>query len=180
MKFRLIILILFYIPLTLFGQKEYKYQYIKHLIKQQSTFSSNQKDTTLKPDRSCLLFQIRDINEKELPFAKISIKGVSTDTIILSDYRGLASVNLPAGKYSFAINYSLFSPIILDNFKANSNSVTTIKASLGKSNSNLVAIISSQRKLTKEEIEKIVFDLSNEKEDNELIKNKICIVEWEI
>jgi hypothetical protein len=180
MKFLLILQILFYTQLNLFGQKEYKYHYNKHLIKQQSTFSSNQKDTTIELDRSCLLFQIRDINEKEIPFAKISIKGVSTDTIILSDYRGLASVNLPARKYSISIIYSLCSPIILDSFEANSNSVTTIKASLGKSNSNLVAIISSQRKLTKEEIKKIVFDLSNENEDNELIKNKICIVEWEI
>jgi hypothetical protein len=150
------------------------------LTGQQSTFITNTTDTLLDTNKGVLTFQVLDKNGAAIPFTNITIKNGETDTIVRSDFNGLVSISLTSGTYSIFIFSLQFTPITIDNFIINENTKTTIKTSIGKSNELSIALIYSRRKLSNEEIEKLVDDLSNDREDNELIKNKTCYVMWEI
>lgn len=176
---RFLIFILF-LPTIVFGQKKYKFDYREHLTSQQSTFTTHTTDTLLDTNRGVLTFQILDKNGEAIPCTNITIKNVETDTIVRSDLNGFVSVSLTSETYSLSIFNLQFTPITLDNFIINENRETTIKTSLGKSNTLRIARIYSRRKLSNEEVEKLVDDLSNDRENNELIKNKTCYVMWEI
>jgi hypothetical protein len=90
------------------------------------------------------------------------------------------TITLPSATYSISILEFQSTPIIMDTFEAKGNTKMTIKTSLGQSNALGIILIYSKRKLTVNEIEKIVDDLSNDKDENELIKGKICYIMREI
>ncbi|MBX7093349.1 MAG: hypothetical protein K1X56_01410 [Flavobacteriales bacterium] len=164
----------------MFGQKKYKHKYRQHLTSQESNFTSKTTDTILQTDKSILTFQILDNKGDAIPFANITIRNSVTDTTIHSDFDGFVSIKLSSGTFSITIFSLQFTPITLDNFIVKENTKTDIKTSLGLSNALRIALIYSIRKLTDEEIKKIVDDLSNDKEESELIKNKTCYIMWEI
>jgi len=150
------------------------------LTSHQSTFNAKITDTLLEINKSILKFQILDEKGEAIPFAIVRIKNSVKDTTILSDFDGFVSANLTSGTFSISILYHQYTPINIDNFFVKENAETTIKASLGLSNALRIALIYSIRKLKDEEIEKLIDDLSNNRENNELIINKTCYVMWEI
>ncbi len=150
------------------------------MISQESSYSSETTDTILQTDTSVLTFQILDNKGDAIPFANITIKNSSTDTIIHSDINGFAAIKVSSGAFSVTIFSLHFTPITLDSFIVKENSATKIKTSLGHSNASRIALIYSTRKLTDEEVLLLINDLSNDKQENELIKNKTCYVMWEI
>ncbi len=71
-------------------------------------------------------------------------------------------------------------PTEVKEFEVEENKKITISATLGKSNLLTIAAIYSKRKLTQLEIDRLIDDLSNDKENNVLIQDKTCFVMWEI
>lgn len=123
---------------------------------------------------------ILDNKEEAAPYCKVLIKSNVTDTIIHSNLNGVVIATLPSGTYSISFFAFPFTSIKLDSFVIKANTKTTINTSLGNSNALCIAIIYSVRKLTDDEIAKIIDDLSNDREDNDLIKNKTCHIMWKI
>lgn len=167
-------------PTIVFGQKKYKHKYRHYLTSQESSYTSETIDTILQTNKSILNFQILANKGEAIPFAKIRIKNSEIDTTIHTDLNGFASIKLTSGTFSVSIFSLHFTPITLDNFILNEQTKTNIKTALGHSNALRIALIYSIRKLTDEEIKKIIDDLSNDREENELIKNKTCYIMWEI
>lgn len=124
--------------------------------------------------------QIFDRNGNVIPFANIEIKSRVTDTILHSDTNGFATSKINAGISSVNITALQYTPLSIDSLPIRENTKTTINATLGKSNALRIAVIYSLRKLSEKEIQKITEDLSNDNEENELIKNKTCYIIWEI
>jgi len=177
---RLLILIIFLFPTIVLGQKKYKFMYRAHLTSQKSTFTTHQTDTLLETDKCNLTFTILDNNGEAVPSANIVIKNNTADTIIHSDLNGFVTATLPSGVFTISINSYQFTAIKLDNFKVKANTKINISTLLGQSNALRIALIYSMRKLTNDEIERIVDALSKGGEDNELIKDKTCYILWEI
>lgn len=177
---RLLILIIFFIPIAVFGQEKYKYKYRKHLASQQSSFSVSKRDTILESNKSILKFEILNKKEEAIPFANIRIKNSQIDTSFSSNIDGIAYIKLPSGTFSVSIFSHDITPIAIRKFLVKENTNTSIKTSLGLSNTLEIALIYSIRKLSKKEIKNLINDLSNESRENELIKNKTCYLMWEI
>ena len=180
MNQKLIILLLFLFPSILFGQNKYKFKYRQHLTNQESTFTKETINSDLDSNKYNLTIQIFDKNGESVPFANISIKNNSIDTIIHSDLIGNVIAKLHSSPSTISVNAHSFTPLIIDNLVVYKNTKTTIKVLLGQLNSKRIAIIKSIRILKNEEITKLINDLSNNREVNELIKNKTCFITWEI
>lgn len=182
MKQRFIILTLLLLPTILFGQKKYKFEYKDRLINQPSSYTTEIDSSNLAINKNNLTFQILDYEKEPLPFAEIIIDIFGKkDTLFLLNESGFISTTLPSGTFSITINgMNYTSSLVIDSFELKGNTKATIKTSLSKSNDSQITLIRSVRKLEKIEIEKIIYDLSNNREDNELIKNKTCIISFEI
>lgn len=176
----LLILFLFLLPEILFGQKEYKYNYRRHLISQTSTFTSESNYTLLSEGKVSFSFWISDNKGESIPATNVKIKSSTIDTTILSDGNGFVTTILPTGIFSITIYALSFSTLQTNILATKGNTKTTIKASLGRSNVLNIITIHSVRRLTRVEINKIVDNLSFDNANNELIKNKTCYVTFEI
>lgn len=168
------------LPGVVTGQQQYKFKYRKYLVSQPSSYTDTSKAIHTDTDKSVLSFRILDKKGDGLAFARVTIKNRFRDTALQADNKGFVTITLNSGIYSISIFSLLFTPIILSDYAVQSKTETTIFTSLGQSNQNSIALIYSIRKLRKEEIKKIVDDLSNNNGENELIRNKTCYVLWEI
>ena len=160
------------------GQTKYKYEYPIRLKDQPSTYTTQAGDTALK-DKSAISFTIVDNKGDTLPLAVIKIKSNKIDTSMRSDSKGNANITLPSDTFSISVFSLGYSALAVNKIYVKPNSKINFRTSLGKSNASRIGHIYSQRKLTENEVGKIVDDLSNDK-DSELIKNKTCNVGWEI
>lgn len=180
MKNRFLFSILFLLPMIAIGQKKYKYQYKERLVSQQSSFTFEVEDTLLDAGISILELQILDKNEVSLPHAKVIIKSKHSFTRFYSNINGVTSINIDSDTFSITLFDFHSTPLTIDNFVLKEYTKTVIKTSLGQINASRVALIHSSRKLTNEEIKRLIEDLSNGKNDTELIQNKTCYITWEI
>ena len=178
--FRLLLFFLFLFQKIVFAQKKYKYKYRAHLISQPSSFTAQVADTLLDPNKCVFAFQVLDKKGESVPFASILIRGSKMDTLIRSNLDGYAIVSLPLDTFSITISEIQFTSLQLQKVVGTPNTKNLVNILLGKSNALSIALIYSRRKLSESEIGSIIQDLSNEKSDNELIKNKTCYVNWEI
>lgn len=178
---RFLILVFLFMPAIIFGQKEYKHEYRLELRAQQSSYTTNITDTVLNiGNNGILAVQVFNREEEVIPFSIIKIKNNKTDITIYSDNNGFVSTSIEAGTYSITIDYIMATTLVINNFIVRENSRNCITASLGNSNALNIAIIYSCRELSSEEIESLIDDLSNGREDNELIINNTCYFMWEI
>ena len=171
---------IFLIPALVFGQTQYKYRYRQHLTSQPSTYTTNTVDTLMQANTGILTFHLFDNTGTAVPMLNITLKNSISDTILQSNADGFAYLELTSGTYSLMLFSLPYTPIVLENYIVSANTHTTITTSLGRSNAMSIALIHSIRELTAAEIQQITDDLSNQKEDIELIKNKTCYVTWEL
>lgn len=174
------LLIFLFFPFLALSQKKYKYLYREHLKSQESFFFIQTNDKVFDNGKSKFNVQVLDKNGNGVSFAEIKLKSNEIDTVIQSDIEGFASFYLPKGTYSIFIFELELTSIEVKEFVIEENNEIDFTAKLGKSNLLTIAIIRSKRKLTQLEIDKLVDDLSNGKENNELILDKTCYVMWEI
>jgi hypothetical protein len=106
----------------------------------------------------------------------INIKGLKSDTTISLNENGSAKLYLPQSTYKISLSTPQFTSIDLNNLVTQANKGYIIRMYLGNSNTLRIIEIYSVRKLSDTEINKIIDDLSNAIQDNELIKNKTCYV----
>lgn len=182
MRLSFTILLLLLLPTFAVAQKKnhFKHEYRRHLKPQESNYQQQVTDLSLADGKSVLNFNIVENTSDFIPYVKISIKGNNIDTTLITDYNGTASITLDADQVSIKIFSMMYTPITIENYSINTNSLSIFKMTLGFSNMYRIANIYSKKKLSEEELEKLVDDLSQNKEDNELIINKTCYVLWEI
>jgi hypothetical protein len=177
MKTRVIISLFLFIPALLCGQEENKYPIqLKNIP---STYSKQITDTDAK--NKCMYeFVVSDKNGHRVSYAKIKIRNSKTDTLLNSDINGYASFSMKADSIHLTVFYPNYTPVLLDLPPAKTNTKCTFTLFLGMSNDSRKGFLYSKRKLTEIEISKIIDDLSNGREDNILIKNKTCSVQWDL
>ncbi len=167
---------------TVFGQKGYKYKYDLHLKNIPSTYSIVYDSLTNK-DNLTKFISIDSSGDTVLQL-NIKVKSINFDTIIRNDFSQIKTnvkVLLKPNKYNINIFSSLeFSPLNITNINIYNNTSTTITSKLGFNNGLEFGEIHSKRKLTDKELEEIIDDCSNRRDENELIKNKTCIIMWQI
>lgn len=166
---------------TTFGQKGYKYKYDFHLKNIPSTYSIVYDSITNK--NNVTNFISIDSSGDTIIQSYIKIKSNSVDTIIhnhISELKSISKVLLKPNKYDITISSIEFSKLSITNINIYRNTSTTIISKLGYINDLDFGKIHSKRKLTDKEIENIIDDYSNRKGESELIKNKTCIIMWEI
>ena len=168
------------LPVFVLGQEKYKFKYRQFLTRVESTYSATTTDTLLESNKSVLSFQILDKQGETVPFQHITIKNNEVEKSFLTDLNDFFTITMTSGTFSISIYGQIYTPITIDNFNLKESKKVNIKISLGRANEMKIALISSVRKLTDEEIEKIIDDLSNGREDNQLIKNKTCFIGWEL
>lgn len=178
--FRPLFFSLLLLPTIVFAQKKYKYKYRAHLNSQPSSYTAQVADTLLEANQCVFAFRVMDKKGESVPFSQILVRGNKIDTLIRADLDGYAVIALPMDTFSITISEIHFTSIQLQKVVATPNTKNLVNILLGKSNALSIALIYSRRKLTEFEIDSIIQDLSNEKNDNELIKNKTCYVSWEI
>ncbi|MBL7890725.1 MAG: hypothetical protein JNL24_14325 [Bacteroidia bacterium] len=176
---RSIALLILFIPLLSLSQNKYKHEYRIHLKPQLSSYSIVFPDT-IEVGKRTVKFIIADNKNELIPFVHIQVTENKNDSTIQSNIDGIAYYKPKNDSISIKIFHPYYTPIEIKNLVVPMNSVLFLSTALGKSNALSIAIIYSKRKLTEAEIEQINNDLSFNKGDNELIKNKTCYISWEI
>jgi hypothetical protein len=174
-----LIVMTFFLHSSSLGQTKYKYEYTIHLKKQESTYSLRTTDSSIN-GKSCINFHLLNKKRDFIPFATIIFKSKSGDTILFSNLNGEATIILPPDTLNLIVNVIGYSPLPSKKFYFRPNSMNDFKIIMGKSNELRVGHIHSSRKLKESEIQKIIEDISNDKEEDELLKSKICYILWDI
>ena len=176
---KLILLIL--LTNTVFGQKGYKYKYDLHLKNIPSTYSIVYDSLTNK-DNLTKVISVESRGDTVIQ-VYIKIKSDNIDTIIHNDFSEIitiAKLALKPNKYDITVSSIEFGTLNIEKINIYNNTSTTIIAKLGYKNELEFGEIHSKRKLSDKEIEKIIDDYSNRRGESELIKNKTCIIMWQI
>jgi hypothetical protein len=166
---------------TVFGQKGYKYKYDLHLKNIPSTYSIVYDSLTNKDNSTKFVF-IESRGDTVIQ-AYIKIKGDNLDTLIhneIAQLKTITKVLLQPNKYSITVSSIEFSTLNIEKVNIYKNASTTIVSKLGYKNDLEFGEIHSKRKLSDKEIEKIIDDYSKRKDESELIKNKTCVIMWQI
>ncbi len=164
-----------------FGQKGYKYKYDLHLKNIPSTYSIVYDSLTNKDNLTKFIF-IESRGDTVIK-SYIKIKSDNIDTLIHNDFSKITTITkvfLKPNKYDFTVTSVEFGTLNIKNINIYNNSSTIIISKLGYKNDLEFGEIHSKRKLNNKEIEKIIDDYSNRKDESELIKNKTCIIMWQI
>ncbi len=176
---RYIYILFLLIPAFCFSQTKYKHQYRIYLKPQTSNYSILFPDT-IEIGKRKIKFIIADNKQELIPFVHIKVNDKHIDTTLISDINGVAHFEPKNDSLSIKIFHPFYSPVEIKDLIVPMNSILFLSTSLGASNALRIAIIYSKRKLTKEEIDQINNDLSFNNGENELIKNRTCLISWEI
>ena len=184
MKGKLLILLLSaLIPVLIFAAKKhphtkYKYKYRFHLKDQPSSYSLLEKDSDLNGN-SLIQFTGKG-SLGTIPIIHIHDNSSKSDTALYYDTDSSLSLYIASGTYKISISSLLTTPLSIEekSFKPNTKYVFTTL--LGKYNALSIAIVHSKKKLSKQELELLIDDLSFDRGENALITQKICLISWEI
>ncbi len=166
---------------TLFGQKGFKYKYDLHLKNIPSTYSIVYDSLTNKDNSTKFIF-IESRGDTVIQ-SYIKIKSDQIDTLIYNDFSKIITITkvlLKPNKYDITVTSIEFGTLNIEKINVYNNTSTVIISKLGYKNDLEFGEIHSKRKLNDKEIEKIIDDYSNRRAESELIKNKTCIIMWEI
>jgi hypothetical protein len=166
---------------TVFGQKGYKYKYDLHLKNIPSTYSIVYDSITNRDNSTKFIFI--ESRADTILQVYIKIKSANIDTVIhneISQLKTITKMPLKPDKYDIIVSSIEFSTLNIDKVNIYNNTATTIISKLGYKNELEFGEILSKRKLNDKEIEKIIDDYSNRRDESELIKNKTCIIMWQI
>ena len=178
MKFSLSILLLL-ISGVIFSQKRYKFTYEIHLKNIPSTYTVTY-DTT-RSSTCTKIIAIAAVNDTIVQ-SSIKIHGNGLDTVLHTGHQYLqtiAKIVLKPGEYDMEIYDIEHTPLKAQKINIRPYVSTIITAKMGYKNDLQLGSIYSKRKLTQPEIDKIIEEYSNRREP-ELIKNKTCLVSWQI
>lgn len=177
MKFNVCILFLFVSAITS-AQKRYKFTYDIHLKNIPSTYGVTY-DTIHKGYTK--IISLAGVNDTILQ-STIKIHGNGLDTILRTGYQyiqPIVKIALQPGEYDVEIYDIEHTSLNAKKIKILADCSATIITTMGYRNDQRWGFINSKRKLTQQEIDKIIEDYSNRNEP-ELIKNKTCFVSWQI
>ena len=179
MKYLPLITILF--VSNLYGQKRYKFKYDYSLKTIPSSYVIYYDSLTNKDSFTKIISIASDADT--IVQASIQIHSLNKDTIIHPDFskiKTITKLNIVQGYYDVKIACIEFSLLEIKKIKIYPHTSTIIIAKLGYDNSLEGGQILSKRKLTENEQNEIINDLSNRKRENKLIKNKTCIISMAI
>ncbi len=177
-EFCLLIFVIIQI-INIYPQNKCKYRYREHLVSQKSSHTIDVLDTLIDSGKSNLIINFIDNKNEPLFGIPIELKNNKSKKNIISNFYGSIFTSINPDSYSFSIPSLQYTEIQLDSLIIKPNSKTILNIVLGSSNILQIVIICSIRELNKDEIIKIIYDLSNGNE-NELIINKTCDILIEI
>ena len=181
MKTYNLILILSLLAIVTIAQSKFNHEYRIKLKSQVSIYSTQIKKSSIRNNQSYLKFIVTDCFGRSIEWPKIRIKGIDTDTSLISDINGKIDFYLSPGQSTIFISSVSFTPLEFKTLDLLPNTSYTFTVNLGYSNKLSIKQVHSKRELSTKEIEKLIDDLSrHRKEENELIKNRICYILSEI
>ncbi|PQJ12097.1 hypothetical protein CJD36_009930 [Flavipsychrobacter stenotrophus] len=179
MMIRYVLLILLIsLPCRALGQDWNKYEYRRRLTPVPSSYTKEIVKEYLDAQSKLVTITL-DVKGDSLSVSSIIKKKKSMRKVLLN-FDGIDSAIFPAGRYKISF-HSSFTPVRPNRVRLKPNTKTIFKMTLGQSHSLSIIHIKSKRKLKRREIKQIVEDCSNSrKEENKLIKDKVCLILYEI